>query len=87
MIVWLTASLTNWLINWLIGWLIGCWINIDWLIDEGEGMNLISDAEVGQLMRNLNLQQSAIERGETVVNKSGGQITKLKQSCWTKNWY
>jgi len=44
-------------------------------------MNLISDAEVGQLMRNLNLQQSAIERGETVVDKSGGQITKSKQSC------
>ena len=87
MIVWLTAWLTNWLINWLLGGLIGCWINIDWLIDEGEGMNLISDAEVGQLMRNLNLQQSAIERGETVVNKSGGRITKSKQSCWTKNWY
>ncbi|XP_023320823.1 dedicator of cytokinesis protein 7, partial [Eurytemora carolleeae] len=30
----------------------------------GEGMNLISDAEVGQLMRNLNLQQSTIERGD-----------------------
>ena len=44
-------------------------------------MNLISDAEVGQLMRNLNLQQSAIERGETVVNKSGGRSTKSKQSC------